>query len=220
MVKQFHDRNDAGRELANKLIAYTNKPNVLVLGLPRGGVPVAFAVAEKLHAPLDIFIVRKLGVPDYEELAMGALAQGNITIFNQEIVNSMRISQSAINAVIAKEAEELARRNQEYRQNKPFPEITGKIIILIDDGLATGATMRAAITAIKKMHPEKLIVAIPVAAADSYKAIKELVDEIICLEIPEPFYAVGSWYVDFSQTTDGEVIALLKQANKFSQNKS
>lgn len=220
MLERFHDRNEAGRKLADALISYANKPNLLVLGLPRGGVPVAYAVAEKLHAPLDVFLVRKLGVPGYEELAMGALAWGDVTVFNEEIVSSIHISQNAIKSAIARESEELKRRNTEYRGNKPFPKITGKTIILIDDGLATGATMKAAVTAIQQLHPEKLVVAIPVAAVDSYQTIKQMVDEIVCLETPEPFYAVGAWYSDFSQTTDGEVITLLKQAHKFEPNQS
>lgn len=211
MFRTFKNRTEAGKLLAKSLHKYTNNQNVIVLALPRGGVPVAYEVAKQLNVKLDIFLVRKLGVPSHEELAMGAMAWGDIIIFNQEIISGVHISQNAIAKVIEKESAELKRRNREYRNNKPFPKLNNKIVILIDDGLATGATMRAAITALKQMELAAIIVAIPVAPQDACDEIRPTVDELICLETPDPFYAVGTWYDDFSQTTDQEVKDLLAE---------
>lgn len=211
----FASRQDAGLRLAEQLTAYTHDPNVLILALPRGGVPVAYEVAKALSAPLDVMIVRKLGVPYDEEFAMGAIASGGATILNEDLIRRLHISKPAVDEVIATEKKELARRETTYRDNLPFPTIHGKTIILIDDGVATGATMRAAMKAIKQQKPLRLIVAIPVAPQDTYENLIELADKVICLLIPEDFYAVGQWYDDFDQTTDNEVITLLKQAKQF-----
>jgi putative phosphoribosyl transferase len=205
----FRDRKDAGEKLAEELAEYAGRDDVLVLALPRGGVPVAFEVAQRLGAPLDVFLVRKLGVPGHEELAMGAIASGGTRVLNDSVVSSLRIPDEMIDAVAAVEERELARRETEYRDAMPPPEIEGKIVILIDDGLATGATMRAAAIALKEQHPQKLVIAVPVSSPDTCEAFAADVDEIICAETPQPFYGVGMWYRDFSQTTDEEVRELL-----------
>ncbi|MGM9454615.1 phosphoribosyltransferase [Legionella bozemanae] len=207
----YDDRYQAGRVLVGLLKNYAKRTDVIVLALPRGGVPVGYEIAQKLSLPLDIFIVRKLGVPGHEELAMGAIASGGITVLNEEIVNLLHISTEAIDTIQKSEQEELLRREQVYRGKKPFPELSGKTIILVDDGIATGYTMRAAIAALKQKKPAKLIVAIPVAARSTCDEIAPLVDEIICPMRPVNFYAVGLWYNDFSQTTDEEVMQLLQQ---------
>ncbi|KTD40266.1 phosphoribosyltransferase [Legionella parisiensis] len=207
----YDDRYQAGRVLVDSLKNYAKRTDVIVLALPRGGVPVAYEIAHKLSLPLDIFIVRKLGVPGHEELAMGAIASGGITVLNEEIVNLLHISTEAINNIQKSEQEELLRRERVYRGTKPSPELLGKTIILVDDGIATGYTMRAAIAALKQKKPAKLIVAIPVAARSTCEEIAPLVDEIICPMRPVNFYAVGLWYNDFSQTTDEEVVHLLQQ---------
>ena len=184
--------------------------NAIVLGLPRGGVPVAAQISKMLNLPLDIFLVRKLGTPNHEELAMGAIAMGGVTVLNQEIIDTLSISQEALDEEIKKEQQELNRRNIWYRGENPLPSITGKIVILIDDGLATGATMRAAVEAIKSMSPKKIVIAVPVSPIETFHEFKEKVDEIICLHLPEYFAAVGQFYEDFGQTTDDEVQMLLK----------
>ncbi|WP_131778761.1 phosphoribosyltransferase [Legionella bozemanae] len=207
----YDDRYQAGCVLVDLLKNYAKRTDVIVLALPRGGVPVGYEIAQKLSLPLDIFIVRKLGVPGHEELAMGAIASGGITVLNEEIVNLLHISTEAIDTIQKSEQEELLRREQVYRGKKPFPELSGKTIILVDDGIATGYTMRAAIAALKQKKPAKLIVAIPVAARSTCDEIAPLVDEIICPMRPVNFYAVGLWYNDFSQTTDEEVMQLLQQ---------
>lgn len=212
MRRTFRNRTEAGKLLANSLLKYANNLNVILLALPRGGVPVAYEVAKQLNVKLDICIVRKLGTPGHEELAMGAMAMGGATVFNQEIISGLEISKDAIAMVIEKETAEINRRNEKYRNNKPFPVIENKTVILIDDGLATGATMRAAIATLKQYNPAKIVVAIPVAPPDSCDEIRPTVDDLVCLEIIEPFYAVGAWYDDFSQTTDEEVRELLEQA--------
>ncbi len=198
--------------LASELTKYANRKDVIVLGLPRGGIPVAFEVAEKLHAPLDVFIVRKLGVPGHEELAMGAIATGGVRVLNENAVYELGISPETIDAVAGKEDQELRRREQAYRGHAASPQIRGQIVILVDDGIATGSTMRAAILALRKQHPARLIVAVPTAAASSYREISRQVDEMVALMAPEDFYAVGQWYEDFSQTTDAEVSRLLELA--------
>jgi predicted phosphoribosyltransferase len=208
----FKDRADAGKKLVKELSKYANRSDVLILALPRGGVPVAFEVAKELNVEMDIFIVRKLGVPGNEELAMGAIASDNIRVLNEDVVSSYQISEKTIDIVAVREIRELERRESAYRGNRPKPEIKGKTVILIDDGLATGATMRAAVAALKTKNPAKIVVAVPTAAADTCMFFKEKVDEIICVATPEPFYGVGAWYDDFSQTTDKEVCDLLDKA--------
>jgi predicted phosphoribosyltransferase len=208
--QRFRNRTDAGRRLAEKLAAYANRPDVLVLGLPRGGVPVGFEVARVLGAPLDVFLVRKLGVPGYEELAMGAVASGGGRVLNDEIVHGLGISEHEIDAAVARELEELARREQLFRGDRPPPDIEGRTVILVDDGLATGATMRAASQALRQQHPARIVVAVPTASPDTCEALKAEADDVICAMTPEPFFAVGHWYEDFTQTTDDEVRHLLR----------
>ena len=208
------NRTEAGRLLAEKLKAYANRPDVLVLALPRGGVPVAYEVARALNAPLDIFLVRKLGLPGHEELAMGAIATGGVRVLNQDVVQALRVPDRLINAVAAAEREELNRREREYRGDRPPPEVRGRTVILIDDGLATGSTMRAAVEALKQQQPARIVVAVPIASPETCDELRTEVDEIVCAVTPEPFYAVGLWYDDFSQTTDQEVRNLLEQARR------
>ncbi|MGB9939841.1 phosphoribosyltransferase [Methanosarcina sp.] len=208
----FKDRVDAGRKLAKELSKYANRSDVLILALPRGGVPVAFEVAKELNVKMDVFIVRKLGVPGNEELAMGAISSDNIRVLNEDVVRSFQIPERVIDMVSENELRELERRESTYRGGRPKPEISGSTVILIDDGLATGATMRAAAAAIKTKNPAKVVVAVPTAAPDTCEFFGKEVDEVICVTTPEPFYGVGAWYVDFSQTTDEEVIELLEKA--------
>lgn len=210
----YRDRSDAGRVLATQLMAYANRSDVLVLALPRGGVPVAYQVAKTLHAPLDVFLVRKLGVPGHEELAMGAIATGGVCVLNEDVVHMLHIPDSMIEEVAAKEQQELERREHLYRDDRPPPDARDYTVILIDDGLATGATMRAAIKALRQQQPARIVVAVPVAAPPTCEELGTRVDEIICAKTPELFYGVGYWYEDFSQTTDEEVHALLAQAEQ------
>ena len=208
----FQDRIDAGRQLAAGLAAYANRPEVLVLALPRGGVPVAFEVARALHAPLDVFVVRKLGVPGHEELAMGAIATGGIRVLNDEVVVGLNIPDDVIDRVTAAEFQELQRRERAYRGDRSAPDVRGRTVILVDDGLATGATMRAAVAALRRQPPGRIVVAVPTAAPSVCKEFRAIVDEIVCTVTPEPFYGVGRWYVEFSQTTDADVRDLLERA--------
>jgi putative phosphoribosyl transferase len=208
----FKDRVDAGRKLAKELSKYANRSDVLILALPRGGVPVAFEVAKELNVKMDVFIVRKLGVPGNEELAMGAIASDNIRVLNEDVVRSFQIPERVIDMVAENELRELERREHAYRGDRPKPEVSGSIVILIDDGLATGATMRAAAAALKTKNPAKIVVAVPTAARDTCEFFGREVDEVICVTTPEPFYGVGAWYGDFSQTTDKEVCELLEKA--------
>jgi predicted phosphoribosyltransferase len=208
------DRRHAGLMLAEKLRHHQNRDDVLVLALPRGGVPVAFEVARILGAPLDVFIVRKLGVPGQEEYAMGAIASGGVRVINEDAVRYLRISNEVIDAVAVKEGKELERRERAYRGSQPLPDFGGRTVILIDDGLATGSTMRAAAAALRAKRPARLIVAVPVAAPDTCDEFRSEVDEIICAATPEPFLGVGRWYGDFAQTTDEEVHELLEQASR------
>lgn len=212
MEIRFKDRAEAGQILAKKLSAYKNTPNLLVLALPRGGVPVAYQVARGLNAPLEVFVVRKLGMPGHEELAMGAIASGGVRILNPNVVRDYQVSEADIRAVTSREQKELERREQKYRAGLPPLNVKDKTIILIDDGLATGSTMLAAITALKTMKPAELVIAVPTASEQICASFRPLVDEIVCVITPEPFYAVGLWYGDFSQTTDTEVQDLLSLA--------
>jgi putative phosphoribosyl transferase len=211
VIIPFADRRQAGKKLATQLASYANRSDVLVLALPRGGVPVGFEVARALRAPLDVFLVRKLGVPGHEELAMGALATGGVRVLNEEVTSQMQISSSAIDEVAGREEQELKRRERLYRGDRAAPSVQGRTVILIDDGLATGSTMRAAATALRKMQPSKIIVAVPVAAAETCADLRSEVDEVVCGATPEPFMAVGAWYSDFEQTSDDEVRELLRR---------
>lgn len=211
----FKDRNDAGQQLAKALDEFAGNDNVVVLALPRGGVPVAYEVARVLQAPLDVMVVRKLGVPGQRELAMGAIASGNIRVMNEGIVNQLAIPQKAIDEVVEEERIELERRERLYRGSEGRCDIKGKVIILVDDGIATGATMRAAIAAIKQQQPKQLVVAVPTAALDSCQRISGEVDRMVCLSTPEPYIAVGCWYRRFSQTRDDEVTQLLQKAANY-----
>ena len=207
--ERFRNRTDAGRQLAEKLAAYANRPDVLVLALPRGGVPVAFELARAFGAPLDVFLVRKLGVPGYEELAMGAVATGGVRVLNDEIVRGLGISEHEIDAVVARELRELSRRDRLYRGDRPPSDVAGRTVILVDDGLATGATMRAAVQALRRQQPGRIVAAVPTASPDTCQVLKAEADDVICAITPEPFFAVGHWYDDFTQTTDDEVRELL-----------
>ena len=209
MPAVFRDRRDAGRRLAAELSDYADQSDVLVLALPRGGVPVAYEVARALHAQLDVFMVRKLGVPGYEELAMGAIATGGLRVLDQELLRMLDIPRDVIEHVTAIETSELERRERQYRGDRPPPDVRGRTVILIDDGLATGSTMRAAIAALKKEGAKRIVVAVPVAPPDTCEALRAQVDDVVCAVTPEPFRAVGLWYGDFSQTTDEEVRDLL-----------
>jgi predicted phosphoribosyltransferase len=208
----FRDRADAGRHLLSRLGAYKDRRDVLVLGLPRGGIPVAYEVARGLGAPLDLFVVRKLGVPGQEELAMGAIATGGVRIVNRDVVDALHIPPDVVDRAAAAEARELERREQSYRGERPEPQVEGKTVILVDDGLATGSTMRAAVAALRQQGPARIVVAVPVAAPSTCQELRREVDEIVCFATPEPFMAVGRFYDDFAQTTDEEVRELLAAA--------
>jgi putative phosphoribosyl transferase len=205
----FRDRRDAGKYLAGKLEEYANRDDVVVLALPRGGVPVAYEIAKSLGAPLDIFIVRKLGAPMYEELAMGAIASGGVRVLNEDVIENLGITPEMIEAAAEEQERELRRRELEYRGDREPLELTGKIAILVDDGLATGASMRAGVRALQQRHPAKIIVAVPVGAAETCRQFEKEVDEVVCGKMPPRFGAVGAWYLDFRQTTDDEVCTLL-----------
>ncbi|HEX8754557.1 MAG TPA: phosphoribosyltransferase [Solirubrobacterales bacterium] len=198
--------------LAEQLTAYAGRPDVLVLALPRGGVPVASEVARALGAPLDVFVVRKLGVPGHEELAMGAIASGGVCVLNDDVVQALRIPRQVIEAVAARELREVERRERAYRGDRPAPEVRGRTVILVDDGLATGSTMRAAVAALRRLGPARIVVAVPTAAPATCEEFRHEADECVCDITPDPFYAVGLWYEDFSQTTDDEVRELLERA--------
>jgi putative phosphoribosyl transferase len=210
---RFRDRTDAGQRLAEGLGAYANRPDVLVLALPRGGVPVAAEVAKKLNAPLDVLVVRKLGVPFHPELGMGAIATGGVQIVNREVVDALGIEAEAIETVAREEQRELERREKAYRGNVPASELESKTVILVDDGIATGSTMLAAIAAARQLKAARIVVAVPTVAPSTYEKMREVADDAVALLVPEEFYAVGQWYEDFSQTTDEEVEKLLAKAN-------
>ena len=212
MRTQFFNRNEAGQVLSENLVTYANRNDAIVLALPRGGVPVAAEVAKRLNAPLDVFVVRKLGLPEHPELAMGAIASGGVRVFNGEVVNALRIPDEVIDAVSAEELVELQRREKAYRAGLPRLDVEGKTVIVVDDGIATGSTMLAAVSALRQLNAARIVVAAPVIAASTYREIRRQADEVAAVMIPERFYAVGQWYEDFSQTRDEEVRDLLAQA--------
>ncbi len=214
MPMRFLDRADAGKQLARKLGEYDGDPKVLVLGLPRGGVPVAYEVARALHAPLDVFVVRKLGVPGHRELAMGAIASGGLRVLNRDVIEALGITPAEMESVAARELLEVERQERAYRGQTPLPELAGRTIIVVDDGLATGSTMRAAVGALRQSNPATIIVAAPVAAAETARKLRELADRVVCLSAPPDFHAVSMWYEDFSQTSDEEVRNLLEAASQ------
>ncbi len=207
--RPFRDRVNAGKVLAEHLRKYTGRPDVIVLALPRGGVPVAYEVARALGAPLDVFIVRKLGVPGHEEYAMGAVASGDVRVVNEDVIRGLGLNDVAIERVAARELAELNRRERLYRGDRQEPDLKGRTVILVDDGLATGSTMKAAVKALRARGPARIVVAVPIAAADTCEALRREVDEVVCAVTPEPFHAVGLWYDDFRQTSDEEVHDLL-----------
>jgi erythromycin esterase-like protein/predicted phosphoribosyltransferase len=209
----FRDRRDAGRFLAGLLEEYRGRPDVIVLGLPRGGVPVAYEVATALGAPLDVFLVRKLGTPGREELAMGAIASGGVMVINDDVVRGLAIAPEAIQHAAEREGRELVRREQAYREGRPFPAVAGKVVIVVDDGLATGSSMRAAIEALRSLRPARIVVAVPAAPESTCRELAALADEVVCATTPSPFFAVGNSYWDFTQTTDEEVRDLLRAAS-------
>jgi putative phosphoribosyl transferase len=213
MRDQFRDRQEAGELLAEKLTAYVDQPDMIVLALPRGGVPVGAEVAKKLHAPLDVVVVRKLGLPGHPELAMGAIASGGVKVLNDDIVKTLRVPDEVINAVAAEEVEELKRREELYRDDLPPPEVEGKTVIIVDDGVATGSTMMAAISALRQWRVGRLVVATPTVARETCEYLRARADEVVAVIVPETFYGVGQWYEDFSQTSDEEVRRLLSVMN-------
>jgi predicted phosphoribosyltransferase len=211
-VTRFRDRSDAGRQLAARLQEYRGRPDVLVLALPRGGVPVGYEVARALGAPLDVFVVRKLGVPGHEELAMGAIATGGARVMNEEVVARVGISPEVLDAVTTREREEVFRRERLYRGDRTPPDVRGRTVIVVDDGLATGATMRAAVAALRQQRPERIVVAVPAGSAETCADLRTNADEVVCLLTPDPFLAVGFWYEDFGQLSDEDVRSLLERA--------
>jgi putative phosphoribosyl transferase len=211
-TRRFRDRTEAGRLLAERLRGYAGRDDVVVLALPRGGVPVAYEVAKELGAPLAVFVVRKLGVPGYKELAMGAIASGGVVVLDEGLVHRLGISRTQLEDAIAREAQELERRENAYDGRRGPPKLEGKTVILVDDGLATGSTMRAAAMAVRELKPARVVVAVPVAAAEACDDFRDVVDEVVCQVTPRPFHAVGLWYEDFSQTSDDEVRELLERA--------
>ncbi len=208
----FRDRQDAGRQLARWLQEQYTDTEAIVLALPRGGVPVGYEIAHLLNLPMDVFIVRKIGAPAHPELAVGAIAPGNVKVLNQALIRALDITESQLNYIIAQETEELGRRIRLFRGNRPFPALQGKTVILVDDGLATGSTALAAIQALRQAKPAKIVLAVPVSAPETVENLSTEVDELICLEMPTPFGAVGLWYQNFTQTSDEEVIDLLNQS--------
>lgn len=211
---RFQDRADAGRQLAARLTAYTNRSDLIVLALPRGGVPVAYEVAQRLHVPLDVFLVRKLGVPGHPELAMGAIAEGGVEVLSENLIRDVGIPHTLVRQVAVRERLELDRRDQIYRGGRRLSPVRGQVVILIDDGLATGSSMQAAVLALKPLAPSRIIVAVPVGARETCVRLSHVADQVVCLEMPEPFQAVGLWYDVFTQTTDEEVRRLLGEAGQ------
>lgn len=205
----YNDRIEAGQELARQLHRYAGRDDVVVLGLPRGGVPVAHEVAKELQAPLDVLVVRKLGVPGHEEFAFGAIASGGVKVLQEDLIQQLGLAYNTMDKVIEQESAELKRREQSYRGDRPFPAIQGKIVILVDDGLATGSTMRAAALSVGESEPARVVVAAPTGSSEACMAMEGVADEVVCANMPTPFRAVGAWYRNFSQTSDEEVRALL-----------
>lgn len=214
MMMQFRNRVEAGQMLAKRLAKYSNRPDVLVLALPRGGVPVGYEVALALNAPLDVFVVRKLGVPGHEELAMGAIASGGVRVLNGSVVEGLNIHDDVIDAVATQELLELERRERAYRDGRPAPEVQGRTVILVDDGIATGSTMKAAVEALRQLEAGRIVVAAPTAALSTVRELRPDVDELVAVMTPADFLGVGQWYEDFSQTTDDEVRELLQRASQ------
>ena len=213
-IMPFLDRADAGRQLAERLTAYAGRSDVVVLALPRGGVPVAYEVARALRVPVDVFLVRKLGVPGHPELAMGAIAEGGVEVLSDDLIRDLAIPPQMVQQVAVRERMELDRRDTLYRGGRPLPIVHGRIVILIDDGLATGSTMQAAVTALRRFEPARIVVAVPVGVRETCERLRRLADEVVCLMTPEPFQAVGLWYEEFTQTTDDEAKRLLTQAER------
>lgn len=216
-AQRYRDRREAGRLLAHQLHEYAGRDDVVVLALPRGGVPVGYEVARALDAPLDVFTVRKLGVPGNPELAMGAIATGGLVVLDQRLIQLLGIDRSQVQRTVEAESRELQRREAAFRGNRGPPDVTGKIAILVDDGLATGSTMRAAALAVRELKPAKIVVAVPVAAEETCDAFRDVVEEIVCAVTPKPFHAVGLWYDDFEQTSDEEVRELLAAGSEESE---
>ena len=214
MDYRFKDRSEAGRVLAQELAGYAGREDAIVLALPRGGVPVGFEIARALQAPLDVFVVRKLGVPGHEELAMGAIASGGVLVTDPEVIEGLEIPPEVLIEVATREEQERLRREREYRGDRPEPEVRGRTAILVDDGLATGSTMRAAVAALRKLQPARIVVAVPVGVSSTCAHLAEEVDDVVCTRTPEPFRAVGEWYLEFPQTTDEEVRELLARAER------
>jgi len=214
-VTRFRDRHEAGESLGASLARYAHRDEVVVLGLPRGGVPVAFEVARALGAPFDVFLVRKLGAPGHPEFAIGAIAAGGVRVLSQDVIAELHIPREMVEEVAERERLELERREKAYRGDRPKPQLQGRTVIVIDDGLATGSTMEAAVSALREHRPAKIVVAVPVGAVESCRRLRALADEVICLRTPEPFNAVGLWYQRFDQTTDAEVVELLRRAGRF-----
>ena len=213
----FIDRRNAGRVLAMRVAKYAGRDDVVVLALPSGGVPVAYEAASALGVPMDVFLVRKLGTPGHRELAMGAIASGGVRVLNEDVVRWYGISESAIERIAREEQEELERREREYRGNRPAPDLTNRVVILIDDGLATGSTMRAAAQAVRAHRPARVVIAVPVGAPQTCAELAAVADEVICARMPEPFSAVGQWYLNFDQTSDDEVRELLQKSSAIPQ---
>jgi predicted phosphoribosyltransferase len=211
----YKDRREAGVDLAGELRQFADRRDVVVLALPRGGVPVAYEVARALHAPLDVFLVRKLGVPGHRELAMGAIASGDVRVLNEDVVRWYRIPEEVIDEVAREEQGELERRESAYRAGRSPVEVSDRVVLLVDDGLATGSSMKAAVRAVRARTPSRIVVAVPVGAPETCRELATIADEVVCARTPAYFSAVGQWYVDFSQTTDDEVRQLLSEASRF-----
>ena len=216
MRQPFQDRREAGQQLATQLTDYADRLDVIVLGLPRGGVPIAYEISATLHVPLDVCLVRKLGVPGQKELAMGAIAPGDVMVLNRDVIRSLQITQAALDTVTAEEQQELNRRDRAYRGDRAFPDLQKHTVLLVDDGIATGSTIRAAIATIRAAKAQAIVVAVPIAPAEVVKSLAAIVDRVVCLLMPEPLHSIGQWYENFDQTSDEEVRDLLRRGNAVS----